>query len=92
MNWFDAHRLPIGILADGFTFLGGLILTRDAFLRLRELKSKRIDAQFRDQFPRLNLADDEWNAAVVALRWVFAGFFLLLLGFLAQLLLRFSEA
>lgn len=92
MNWFHAHRLAIGILADALTFLGGCILARDAFLRLNELKSKRIDDQFRRQFPRLNLTDDEWKSAMVSLKWALAGFVLLVLGFLAQLLLRLVEA
>jgi hypothetical protein len=91
MDWIEAHRAIIGILADTLTFLGGCLLARDAFLRLKDLKSKRIDEAFRREFPRLNLTDDEWNAAVVSLRWALAGFVLMVLGFLAQLLLRFVE-
>jgi hypothetical protein len=91
MNWIAAHHLPIGLLADSLTFLGGLILTRDAFLRLRDLKRTRTNSQFLKEFPDLKLTDNEWKAAVVSLRWVLAGFLLLLLGFLAQLLLRFGE-
>jgi hypothetical protein len=91
MNWIAAHRLLIGIFADTVTFLGGCLLARDAFLRLRELKKERVDARFRAEFPRLNLTDDEWRAAVVSLRWAFAGFVLLVLGFLMQLLLRVVE-
>jgi len=92
MNWIHAHRLLVGIFADSLTFIGGFILARDAFLRLRELDRNRIDVQFRGEFPRLNLTDGEWRAALVSLRWVLAGFVLLLLGFLAQLLLRLAEA
>lgn len=78
----------IGILADSLTFVGGAILTRDAFLRLTELKKSRIDVRFSAEFPRLNLTDEEWKAAVVSLRWALAGFLLIAIGFLAQLLLR----
>jgi hypothetical protein len=91
MNRIGAHHVCLGILADTLTFLGGCILTRDAFLRLKELNGKRIDQEFRRQFPRLNLTDEEWKAAVVSLRWAVTGFVLLVLGFLAQLLLRLIE-
>jgi hypothetical protein len=92
MEWFSAHRLVIGILADSVTFAGGCILTRDAFLRLRELKRSRLDERFQEEFPRLNLTDDEWKAAVTAMRWTLSGFGLMMLGFLLQLLLRVVEA
>jgi hypothetical protein len=91
MNWIIAHRVSIGILADVLSFLGASILARDAFLRLRELKRRRIDEEFRRQFPRLNLTDDEWKQAARALRWTLAGFVLLLLGFFCQLCLRLTE-
>jgi hypothetical protein len=91
MPWLRAHYFAIGILADSFTFLGGLLLARDAFLRLRELQRKRIDQEFRRQFPRLNLTDDEWQAAVVSVAWSLGGFLLMVLGFLCQLLLRLAE-
>jgi hypothetical protein len=91
MSWFHAHHVLLGILADSLTFLGGFILARDAFRRLKEMKSKRISEEFRSQFPRLNLSDEEWKEAVTALRWTFAGFVLLLAGFSFQLLLRFIE-
>lgn len=91
MNWIEVHHGTIGILADTLTFLGACILARDALLRLKELKSKRIDAEFRRQFPRLNLTDSEWKAAEVSLKWSLAGFVLLILGFLAQLILRLME-
>ena len=91
MNWIEGHRVALGILADSLTFLGGLILTRDAFLRLRELKKSRMDLRFRREFPRLNLTDEEWRAALVSVRWTVAGFGLIVVGFLAQLLLRLVE-
>jgi hypothetical protein len=91
MNWMEMHRGLIGIVADSLTFFGGAILTRDAFLRLKELNRNRIDARFREEFPRLNLTDDELKAAVVSLRWTLAGFVLIVVGFLAQLLLRLIE-
>ena len=83
--------MALGILADSFTFLGGLILARDAFLRLKELKKHRIDVRFLREFPRLNLTDEEWRAALVSVRWTLAGFGLIVVGFLAQLLLRLVE-
>jgi hypothetical protein len=91
MSWILAHLVCIGILADTLSFLGACILARDAFLRLKELKRKRIDEEFQRQFPRLNLTDDEWEAALVATRWTLTGFVLLVLGFSSQLLLRFIE-
>jgi hypothetical protein len=92
MEWLQAHHVQIGILADFLTFVGGFILARDAFLRLKELKKHRVDTRFSAEFPRLNLTDDEWDAAVLSLRWTLAGFALLLLGFLLQLLLRLINA
>ena len=91
MEWFRANHVVIGILADTLAFVGGCILARDVFLRLRELKRNRLDERFRAEFPRLNLTDDEWRAAVTALRWTLAGFGLIVLGFLLQLGLRFVE-
>jgi hypothetical protein len=91
MEWFSVHHAMVGILADTLTFAGGCILTRDAFLRLQDLKRNRIDKRFRADFPSLNLSDDEWRAAVMALRWTLAGFGLMVLGFLLQLGLRFLE-
>jgi hypothetical protein len=73
MNWIHLQSLWVGIIADSLTFIGGFILTRDAFLRL-------------------SLTDDEFKAAVATVRWALAGFVLLLLGFLTQLLLRLIEA
>jgi hypothetical protein len=91
MDWIEGHRAWLGILADSLTFLGGVILARDAFLRLNELKKSRIDVRFLREFPRLNLTDEEWKAALVSVRWTVAGFGLIVVGFLAQLLLRLVE-
>ena len=91
MIWIEGHRVSIGILADSLTFLGGLILTRDAFLRLKDLKKNRIDLRFRALFPRILLTDDDWKAAVISVRWTLTGFVLILLGFFFQLLLRLIE-
>jgi hypothetical protein len=88
MEWFRANHVAIGVLADTLTFAGGCILTRDAFLRLRELRRSRMDERFRTEFPRLSLTDDEWKAALIALRWTVAGFGLMVMGFLLQLGLR----
>jgi hypothetical protein len=92
MHWIQLHRLGIGIGADSLTFLGALILARDAFLRLRELKKARIDKRFGAEFPRLNLTDDELDGARVAVRWALTGFVLLMVGFLGGLLVRIAEA
>ena len=92
MTWIHLHSPWFGIVADSLTFIGGFILTRDAFLRLRELKKNRVDVQFRAAFPRLNLTDSEFKAAVASVRWALADFVLLFRGFLAQLLLRIAEA
>ena len=91
MNWLHEHRLALGAFTDSITFIGGAILARDAFRRLKDLKEKRIDKAFRSQFPRLNLTDDEWNAAIVSMRWTVAGFLLIVIGFSCQILLRFLE-
>jgi hypothetical protein len=91
MEWLRAHQAVIGILADTLTFAGGCILTRDAFLRLQELRRSRLDERFRVEFPAVNLSDDDWRAAVKAMRWTVAGFGLMVLGFLLQLGLRLVE-
>jgi hypothetical protein len=92
MEWFRANHVALGMLADSVTFAGGCILTRDALLRLRELRRSRVDQRFKEEFPKLNLTDDEWEAAIAALRWTVAGFGLMVLGFLLQLGLRAVEA
>jgi len=92
MQWIHLHRLGIGIMADSLTFLGALILARDAFLRLRELKRARIDKRFSTENPRLNLTDDELEGATAAVRWALRGFVLLMAGFLGELLVRIAEA
>lgn len=91
VNWIEAHRASIGFLADGLTFVGGGLLARDALLRLRELHRSRVDEEFKRQFPKLNLTDKEWQAAIVTMRWTVAGFALMALGFACQLLLRFVD-
>jgi hypothetical protein len=88
MHWLHEHRFALGIVADSLTFLGGAALARDAFRRLRDLKDKRTDDEFRRTFPRLNLSDQDWKDAARAMWWTFAGFGLVTLGFACQLLLR----
>jgi hypothetical protein len=80
-----------GFLPTPSHFLGESSWPGDAFLRLNELKKSRIDVRFLREFPRLNLTDEEWNAALVSVRWTLAGFGLIAVGFLAQLLLRLVE-
>lgn len=89
--WIAAHRLLLGLLADTLTFLGAALLTRDSFQRLAEVNRRRTIDKIHGLYPALNFADDEWAAAVQSTRWAFAGFFLVSLGFLCQLLLRAAE-
>ncbi|HEY0307719.1 MAG TPA: hypothetical protein VGB94_06125 [Acidobacteriaceae bacterium] len=91
MDWIAAHRLWFGIAVDVLSFAGASILARDAFLRLRELKTHRINQEFRAKFPDLNLSDKEWLRAVSSLRWTLVGFTLLMAGFVGQILLRLAE-
>jgi hypothetical protein len=91
MHWLLAHRLLIGVLADFITLAGGVILSRDALLRLRELRNQRTDKNFRARFARLNLTDEELQAAVVSVRWAFTGCLLLAIGFFLQLIVKFIE-
>lgn len=91
MHWAESHRLAIGILADLLTFVGGVFLSRDALLRLRELGKQRIDDDFRHRFAGLNLTDQEWKAAVVSVRWALAGFLLIVVGFSLQFVGRILE-
>ena len=81
----------LGVAADTLTFAGGVLLARDAFSRLRELERQRIDQRFRNEFPKLNLTDEDWAAAVRSMRWTTVGFVLLVFGFLCQLVLRALE-
>jgi hypothetical protein len=90
MHWLHEHRFSIGILADSLTFLGGALLTRDAFRRLRDLKDKRTDDEFRLRFPQLNLTDQEWRDAIASMRWTVCGFGLIAVGFACQVLLRLA--
>ena len=91
MDWIHAHHRVIGILADTLTFVGGWILARDALLRLRELKNRRVDVDFDSTFDGLNLDDYEWKAAVAGLCWTFWGLGLIVAGFFFQLILRLCE-
>jgi hypothetical protein len=91
MHWAVSHHLAIGIFADLLTFVGGVILSRDALLRLRELRKQRIDEEFRHRFAGLNLTDEEWREAVVSVRWALAGFLLLVIGFFLQFIERILE-
>jgi hypothetical protein len=91
MDWIEAHHFVVGFFADFLTFLGAILLARDAFLRLKELKKARISRSFDDLNPGLNLTDEEFQAAVVAMRWTITGFSLLIAGFACQMLLRVAE-
>ena len=91
MYWLQAHRLGIGILADFITLAGGVVLSRDALLRLRELRDQRTDRGFRTRLARLNLTDEELSDALVSVRWAFAGCILLVIGFFLQLVVRLLE-
>jgi hypothetical protein len=92
MHWIGPHsRLIVGILADLFTFAGGLILARDAFQRLKELNEDRIIEHFRSRFPNLNLADPAERRARMSARWAARGLILLAIGFALQILSRCLE-
>ena len=91
MGWVHDHHFFVGILADFLTFVGGGFLAWDAFFRIRDLKNKRVDGEFRLTFPKLNLTDKEWQDALNSLRRAFWGAILLVAGFLCQILLRFAE-
>jgi len=90
MQIIQEHKFLIGVVADSLTFLGGALLARDAFRRLRDLKDKRTDDEFRRTFPKLNLSDQDWDDAIRAMRWTLAGFGLIVVGFACQLVLRFA--
>jgi hypothetical protein len=91
MQFLHEHLLIFGVVADSLTFLGGLILSWDAFVRLRDLKDKRVDDEFRRTFPKLNLTDKDWKSAIWSVGRALAGSGLLAIGFLCQILLRFAE-
>jgi len=80
-----------GISADCVTFAGGLILARDGFQRLKDLYESRIAERFRQQFPRLNLADAEERQARMSERWAWRGAVLLAAGFVLQIVSRCLE-
>ena len=91
MQFLHEHLLFFGVVADSLTFLGGFILSWDAFVRLRDLKAKRIDHEFRRTFPKLNMTDEDWKNAVWSVGRALAGSGLLAVGFLCQILMRFAE-
>jgi hypothetical protein len=91
MQFLHEHLLFFGVAADSLTFLGGVILSWDAVLRLSDLKKKRVDDEFRRTFPRLNLTDSDWKDAVWSVRRALAGSGLLAAGFFCEILLRFAE-
>jgi hypothetical protein len=91
MQFLHEHLLFFGVVADSLTFLGGLILSWDAFVRLRDLRDKRIDDEFRRTFPKLNMTDKDWKSALWSVGRALAGSGLLAVGFLFQILMRFAE-
>jgi hypothetical protein len=91
MQFLREHLLYFGVAADSLTFLGGVILSWDAILRLRDLKKKRVEDEFRRTFPRLNLTDSDWKDAVWSVGRALAGSALLAAGFFCQILIRFAE-
>ena len=77
-----------GICGCVLTFVGGGLLALDALMRMRDLRRKRTDTEFRREFPQLNLTDEELKAARTRVGWAIAGFVLLTLGFLCELVDR----
>lgn len=92
-EWLKAQKLYIGLAADILTFGGGLLLARDAFRHLIDLRADQLEAAFRKRFSRLasRLADNREAEAKGATRMAYRGLALLLAGFLCQILSRFAE-
>jgi hypothetical protein len=93
MQWIAEHlRLLEGIMADGLTFAGALVLARDGFQRLKDFYESEIDLRFRRQFPELNMADAQERQARVSARWAVRGLLLLAAGFILEIAARCLEA
>jgi hypothetical protein len=93
VTWVRTYKLYVGLAADVLTFGGGLLLARDAFRHLVDLRAEQLEAAFRQRFTRLGkkLADTKEAEAKSASRMAYRGLAFLVLGFLCQILTRFAE-
>jgi hypothetical protein len=86
-----AHRLLLGLSADAITLIGALILTKEAFSRLRDVTANRVKEKFNIKFPDLPLVDQEKKAARQVVQRAYLGCVFMVLGFLLQALTRIAE-
>ena len=93
VQWLKAYKLWIDLAADILTFAGGLLLARDAFCHLKDLRQSQLEAAFRLRFPRVSakMQDPKFAEAKEAGRWAARGMVLLAVGFLCQIAGRFAE-
>jgi hypothetical protein len=91
--WLQPYKLYVGIAADVLTFGGGLLLARDAFRHLVDLRAAQLESAFQRRFSRLGkkLADTRAVEAKRASSMAYRGLALLMLGFLCQILTRFAD-
>jgi hypothetical protein len=85
------YVLYLGIAADTLTFAGAILLARDAFFRLADLRDSRLDEEFRRRFSELPLADTNEAQARSSLKWARRGFAVVSVGFVCQILSRLAE-
>ncbi|MDP9040160.1 MAG: hypothetical protein M3O02_12970 [Acidobacteriota bacterium] len=92
-EWLKLHKIRIGVAADFLTFGGGLLLARDAFRHVVDLRAEQLEEAFRKRFAQLapKLVDNKEAEARGATRMAYRGLALLILGFLFQILSRFAE-
>jgi hypothetical protein len=92
-EWLKANKLFLGLAADILTFGGGLLLARDAFFHLADLRRDQVEAAFRQRFRRLSakMRDPREAEAKEAVRWAVRGLLLLVVGFVCELATRFAE-
>jgi hypothetical protein len=92
MDFLVAHRLSLGLAADAITLIGALVLTTEAFGRLRDLAGNRLQKKFDELYPDLPLVDQEAAAAKRIVRLAYLGCLLMILGFVLQALTRVVES
>jgi len=91
MHLLLAHRLFLGLAADAITLIGALVLTKEAFGRLRDLAGNRLQKKFDELYPDLPLVDQEAAAAKRIVRLAYVGCALMILGFVLQALTRVAD-
>jgi hypothetical protein len=92
-EWLKQYKLWLGLAADVLTFAGGLLLARDAFRHLADLRQAQIEAAFRLRFRRISekMQDPKLEEAAVAGRWAVRGLVLLVAGFVCEIASRFAD-